>query len=94
MLRITTSGTDTGPTAILAEGRLVGPWVGELERAMGGRIPRVAGAYLDLAGVTFADADGVRLLRQLRAQGVELRRASSFIVALIGGGDGATRTGG
>lgn len=94
MLRITTFGTGTGPTAVLAEGRLVGPWVGELERAMGSGVARPAGAYLDLAGVTFADADGVELLRQLRAHGVELRRASSFMTALIGGDDGGTRTGG
>jgi hypothetical protein len=47
---------------------------------------------IDLAGVTFADADGVAALRALRRGGANLTAASGFLAALIGGDDGADRT--
>jgi len=93
MLRITISTNDQGATSLLLEGRLVGAWVAELERSIMGE-PTQAPAHLELDGLTFADSEGVRLLRELRGRGVDLRGASSFMLALIGEDDGGTRTAG
>jgi len=67
----------------------VGPWVAELRRLTLGETDQRA-AQLDLGGLAFADGDGIALLRELRATGVELTAASSFLAALIGGDDGTT----
>jgi hypothetical protein len=86
MLRITQR---TGPNeALLVEGQLVGPWVGELHRTTLGR-GSVAGIRLDLRHLSFADTEGVALLRQLRTAGAELRGCSEFLSVLIGGEDRA-----
>jgi hypothetical protein len=86
MLRIT-QRTEPGE-ALLVEGQLVGPWVGELHRTTLGR-GSVAGIRLDLRHLSYADADGVALLRELRAAGAELSDCSEFLSVLIGGVDRA-----
>jgi ABC-type transporter Mla MlaB component len=89
MLRITKQSPPNDRTTLVLEGRLVGPWVAELRRA----VEEVGSeAALDLAGVTFADTDGVAALRALRAAGASLLGASGFLTALIGVDDGADRT--
>ena len=90
MLRITITTTSDGLPAVLLEGRLVGPWVAELHRFTLDEA-RAAPARLDLGGLAFADGDGIALLRDLKAKGFELCAASSFLAALMGGGDGRTR---
>jgi hypothetical protein len=84
MLRITKTTAATAPTIVL-EGRLVGPWVAELQR-LTTEGEGAAPPPLDLAALGFADAQGIALLRALRARGFELRGASSFLAALIGEG--------
>ena len=89
MLRITKQDPANGRAAFVLEGRLVGPWVGELRRT----VADVNGPKsIDLAGVTFADADGVAALRALRREGTSLAGASGFLAALMGVDDGADRT--
>ena len=68
--------------ALVLEGRLVGPWVEELRRVLGGTEP--GGITIDLSALSFADGDGLTLLRNLRDAGAELASASPFIAALIG----------
>jgi hypothetical protein len=70
------------------EGQLVGPWVDELRQTTFGA-GFVPGTRLDLRHLTFADAEGVALLRQLRAAGAELEQCSEFLTVLIGGADRA-----
>jgi hypothetical protein len=72
MLRITIAETATEQRWTV-EGRLVGPWVGELRtswkkrhRAQNGRTCTV-----DLSGVTFIDRGGVRLLRMMSKEGTQ-----------------------
>jgi hypothetical protein len=89
MLRITRQTPPHGRPTFVLEGRLVGPWVGELRRAVAELDGRKA---IDLAGVTFADAEGVAALRALRRAGAELVGASGFLLALIGVDDGEDRT--
>jgi hypothetical protein len=86
MLRIT---QPTEPNqALLVEGQLVGPWVDELHRTTLGR-GSVAGIRLDLRHLSYADAEGVALLQELRAAGAELRDCSEFLSVLMGGVDRA-----
>lgn len=68
MLRITFQGAGEGAT-IKAEGKLAGPWVGELERSWAacGHGARVE---VDLSGVTYIDAEGKKLLARMVGRGV------------------------
>jgi anti-anti-sigma regulatory factor len=83
MLRITEVADGLG-LLLKLEGKLREPWVEELARAA--RRPLLEGhgpIRLDLASVTFADEAGVRLLRELLQQGVQVAAASGFIEALL-----------
>ena len=61
------------------EGRLVGPWVAELEDICARCYAAARGLRLRLADVEFADRNGIALLRSLRANGVELAGSSPFL---------------
>ena len=52
------------------EGRLTGPWVGELARLWEQTLPKRGGKgiALDLRSTTFADAGGIRVLRSIYSQ--------------------------
>jgi hypothetical protein len=89
MLKITQHSRYPGRRVIRLEGRLVGPWVAELRQVVGG--VDAGSIRIDLAGLAFADADGVTLLRNLQEAGAELVEASGFLAALIGGDDGEDR---
>jgi anti-anti-sigma regulatory factor len=84
MLRITTH-TSEESTTITVEGRLVGPWVRELERSW---LSLIAGSAernvsVDLAAVTFIDGDGEKLLTQMYRQGADLRAADCLMRAIV-----------
>ena len=80
MLRITLHGNSESLTFKL-EGEVFGPWVDSVRAACAirGRRPR----RLDLAAVTYVDAAGVELLRDLIARGVEIAACSSFVRELL-----------
>jgi hypothetical protein len=86
MLRITKLPGQVDGREIVLEGRLVGPWVGELRRVLAEL--GSGGITLDLGGLSFAGTDGVALLRSLRNSGVEMTRPSGFLAALMGDDDG------
>ena len=79
MLKITrvSGGAEAG---LRVEGRLIGPWVGELATACAGP---VAGLRLDLSGLTFADDDGAALLRGLIERGAKVGACSGYVAALL-----------
>ena len=81
--------TRTAGTILRVDGRLAGDAIAELERA--GRAA-VSPLVLDLAGLSVADADGLRALRSLRAGGVVLDHVPPFVALLLDGKPGA-RTG-
>jgi hypothetical protein len=66
MLRITLQDELQQPT-IKLEGKIVGPWVEELRRIWQSFLPSMGarGLRLDLRAVTFADAEGQRLLGEI-----------------------------
>lgn len=83
MLRITlVSMSDTEPNLRL-EGRLVGPWVSELQVAVAELSARKAAVRLDLSGVHFVDAPGLALLQTLQGEGAVLLRVTPFVAELL-----------
>src|SRR5260370_13055562 len=78
MLRITTE-KKRGKILLSVEGKLAGPWVAALEQCW--RELRAASAqekfHLDLCGVSFIDAAGRGLLKEINNQGGKLVPPSS-----------------
>jgi hypothetical protein len=83
MLRITRSeGSDLTHTLKL-QGKLLGPWIGELESACGmGRVPADR-VHLDLSDLTFVDAAGARFLEVLIRDGARVVACSVFVAELL-----------
>src|ERR1700693_3497959 len=73
MLRVTTERRRS-KTVLSVEGRLAGPWVGALEqcwRELHSASPREK-FHIDLCGVSFIDAAGKVLLKEIHRQGGQL----------------------
>jgi anti-anti-sigma regulatory factor len=86
MLRITIHEKESGLELVL-EGRVVGPWVEELDRVWVETAPRLGSRKLsiDLRNVTYADSGGKRVLRNIFSQsGAELVANSLGIQDLAG----------
>jgi ABC-type transporter Mla MlaB component len=88
MLRITPSGYRRVRTIHL-DGKLVGPWVEELRRAIGRHDERES-VCLNLAHLTFADSAGLCLLQELHRSGAQLVGVLPLIDGLLAldAGDG------
>ena len=84
MLRITVEQTSNRRTLVV-EGRLMGPWVKELEtcwqasRALG----RGQRLRVDLRQVGFVDAEGRQLLSRMFRQGAEFLAAGPMMQAIL-----------
>jgi hypothetical protein len=92
MLRIShgTAETEDGVViSLLLEGQISGPWVEELRRICADRLGnngRSTGhLVLDLAGISFLDADGIALCRDLAARRVRFTNSSAFIAEQLKG---------
>jgi ABC-type transporter Mla MlaB component len=83
LLKITeVSGNDSGRTLKL-EGKLLGLWVEELRSICLQPLQGLEQIDLDLAAVTFVDAAGAKLLRELIQRGIAITRCSGFVAALL-----------
>jgi ABC-type transporter Mla MlaB component len=83
MLKITVREATAGAT-IEVEGRLAGPWVGELERAWRALPdPRQGHPTVDLSGVTFIDGAGKALLTRLWEEGARLHAAGCLTRCIV-----------
>lgn len=82
MLRIMQT-TQNGCLTIKLEGRLLSPWIDEVRRACSPKSRPRKGVLLDLSAVTFVDAPGTKLLRELMSQGVKIGAYSSFTEELL-----------
>jgi hypothetical protein len=78
MLKITRLSHKGWGVTIKLEGEIVGAWVDAARDACKDR-PHC----LDLAAVTYVDAAGVKLLRDLLAEGVEIAACSAFVGELL-----------
>jgi ABC-type transporter Mla MlaB component len=83
MLRITALA-ENGTETLRLEGKLLAPWVAELEQACAQAQTRSPRVYLDLALVSFVDATGVCSLRALLRQGIALAACSGFVAETLG----------
>jgi len=81
VLKITKLPQNGPVITIKLEGELLGAWVGAARAACADRVRRPR--HLDLAAVTYADAAGVQLLRDLMAEGVEIAACSGFVRVLL-----------
>ena len=79
MLKISQAGRANHSVTLKLEGRVVGPWVGELRQVCEALLIERRALKLDLADVTFADADGVAVLTDFKTRGVTLKDCSPFV---------------
>lgn len=77
----------SGEPLIRVEGKIVGRWVGELRRAALTALAGPERVAVDLGGVSFADTDGIALLRELSGAGVTFVNGSAFVAAQLGSPD-------
>jgi hypothetical protein len=85
MLKITEHRTEgTGATSLLLEGRLVGPWVQEVDSYWRRTaVNQQKGTIIDLAGVTFVDAEGKALLARMWREGARFRATGCLMRCLV-----------
>jgi anti-anti-sigma regulatory factor len=83
VLKITRLSHKGGRLTIKLEGEILGPWVGAVRDACTQRGRRCRRLCLDLAAVTYADAAGVQLLRDLVGEGIEIAACSNFLTELL-----------
>ena len=83
MLRITELSRSFLGRSFKLEGKLLGPWVEELRHICSEPLDRLEPIRLDLVAVTFVDAAGAKLLRELIHQGTRITPCSGFVAALL-----------
>jgi anti-anti-sigma regulatory factor len=91
MLRISQRAAENqdGATYLQLEGQVTGPWVEELRRVCtepsGNNGHSKDHLVLDLAGVSFLDADGIALFHELAARRVLFTNCSTFVAEQLRG---------
>jgi anti-anti-sigma regulatory factor len=83
MLRITTIQNDNSPVILKLEGKLLEPWIGELDEACRRASVATASTTLDLAGLSFVDTPGTIALRDWRRRGMRLVGCSPLVTELL-----------
>jgi hypothetical protein len=76
---------------IKLEGKLLRPWVDEVRKACASGKDPAGRSSLDLSALTFVDAAGEELLRELIDQGIEIVACSSYVAELLRSSAGARR---
>jgi anti-anti-sigma regulatory factor len=79
MLRIVEEDATNNSMRLRLDGRLVGQWVGLLRSSCEQAFHNDGRLVLDLAGVSFADHEGVQLLQQLEQLQVTIINCSPFL---------------
>ena len=83
MLRISRDEATNGCVNLRLEGELTGPWVDETRRVCEASTASGHKLRLDLAGVTFVDRAGLKLLTGLQKINAELENCSAFLKAQL-----------
>ena len=83
MLRITPARDHDAALTLRLEGKLTGPWVGELARSCEAASCPPDRLRLDLAALSYADGPGVALLRRLAVRGARLVACSGLVAELL-----------
>src|SRR5277367_1056747 len=80
MLRVTVVESSRSAVTLRVEGRITGSFVEELRRACDAHtFAEEVQLSLELADVSFADAAGIVLLKELHSRGVGLLRTNPFM---------------
>jgi hypothetical protein len=79
MLRIASADRPGSGATLRLEGRIIGPWVEELERACQRVLVTGSPLSLDLHEVAFVDRAGLELLRNLVDDGVAVVDCPPFV---------------
>ncbi len=79
MLKISQTATPNHSVTLKLEGRIVGPWVEELRRICEPLLVEQREVNLDLADVSYVDAEGVATLTGFKSRGVKLDNCSAFL---------------
>jgi len=79
MLKISDAGTPNHSVTLKLEGRVVGPWVEELRRVCEPILTDDRALKLDLAEVSYVDAEGIATLNSFKARGAKLKNCSPFV---------------
>jgi hypothetical protein len=66
---------------LVVEGRIAGPWVDELAKAVGTTETQT----VDVSGVGYVDPAGARLLHRLVEQGIAIRESSAYVAEILKG---------
>jgi hypothetical protein len=84
MLRITVIESAAPSKTLKLEGRIAGTLVDEVRRLCGELLAsNHAPLILDLSDVSFIDADGIELMRELTRRSVVVTNYSSFLAELL-----------
>ena len=83
MLKITETARNESSRTFKLEGTLLGPWVDELRNVCTQPLDRAEQVGLDLAAVTFVNAAGAELLRELIRKGIIITQCSAFVAELL-----------
>jgi ABC-type transporter Mla MlaB component len=83
VLKITEMAQSDSGRTLKLEGKLLGPWVDELRNVCRQLLTRAEQVSLDLAAVTFVNAAGAKLLRELIRNGIIITQCSAFVVELL-----------
>ena len=79
MLKISIISDSDQAIQLRLEGKLVGPWVEELQRLSDEALSHQKAVSLDLERVSFVDSRGVALLRNLARRQVSQVNCSQFV---------------
>jgi ABC-type transporter Mla MlaB component len=83
MLRISVFEAAGDPITLRLDGQISGRWVELLQRTCEVQLKKGARVTMDLKNVSFADRDGIALLRSLTDRRVEILNALPFIAEQI-----------
>jgi ABC-type transporter Mla MlaB component len=80
MLRITKQPIDESTVLLKLEGKLLAPWIEEMQRSLNESATCI---NLDLSALTFADSAGIQVLSDLIRQGAKVAACSGYVAALL-----------
>lgn len=83
MLRITETSRNEAAITFKLEGKVLAPWLDELRNSCTQAMCPSRQICLDLAAVSFVDAAGAQLLRELIQEGVTVGACSAFVAELL-----------
>jgi hypothetical protein len=83
MLRLTRIALSHSTQTIKLEGELLGPWIDEVRKVFALGTDLSGRTSLDLRALTFVDAAGEGLLRDLIGRGIEVVACSNYVAELL-----------